>query len=277
VPRALCGDPDRLAALLDNYLDNAVKFTEAGTVSLEGRVLADGPRDVLLRFDVRDTGIGIPTERQARLFKPFEQADNSYTRPYGGAGLGLAINRRLARLLGGDVGMESMPGRGSTFWFTARLRKGSGKTNAPEPEFADGPAEAQIKALYTGSRILLAEDEPIYQEVARGLLEEIGLRVDLAEDGKRAVALAEQHHYDMILMDIQMPNFNGLDAARAIRALPGYEQTPILALTASTLGENPLDCLNAGMNDRISKTFDSEQLFGTLLKWLSSAACRRPV
>ena len=220
-----------------------------------------------MRWEVQDTGIGIPAEDQKRLFTSFEQADNSMTRRYGGTGLGLAISKRLAQLMGGDIGVVSRPGQGSTFWFTVRLNK-SQATVATLPASPAHSAEAQIRSRHAGARILLAEDEPINQEVSRGLLEENGLKVDLAADGIEAVSLARQNRYAVILMDMQMPNLNGLDATRAIRGDTQNLATPILALTASAFTEDRQTCLDAGMNDYIAKPIQPEQLFATLLRWL---------
>jgi CheY-like chemotaxis protein len=169
--------------------------------------------------------------------------------------------------MGGEVGVVSTVGQGSTFWFTARLEK---TTNAvlPAPTFAQDSAEARLKTQFAGTRVLLAEDEPINQEVSRGLLEDVGLAVDLAEDGVQAVELAKQNRYALILMDMQMPHLNGVDATRAIRALPGYAETPILAMTANAFDEDRRVCIDAGMNDHIGKPVNPEKLFETLLKWL---------
>jgi signal transduction histidine kinase/ActR/RegA family two-component response regulator len=223
---------------------------------------------VLLRFEVTDTGIGISVEDQKRLFTAFEQADGSMTRKYGGTGLGLAISKRLVKMMGGEVGVESAVGQGSTFWFTVRLGKASSNAVPSAPTFTQDSAEARLKTQFPGTRILLAEDEPINQEVSRGLLEDVGLAVDLAEDGVQAVELAKRTRYALILMDMQMPNLNGVDATRAIRALPGYAETPILAMTANAFNEDRQVCIDAGMNDHIGKPVDPERLFETLLKWL---------
>jgi CheY-like chemotaxis protein/two-component sensor histidine kinase len=265
---ALLGDPTRLGQILLNLTGNALKFTEQGAITVRVRRLEDNPNDVLMRFEVQDTGIGISAEDQKKLFTAFEQADGSMTRKYGGTGLGLAISKRLAQLMGGQVGVESAAGQGSTFWFTVRLGKSTDAV-LPAPTFAQGSAEARLKTQFAGTRILLAEDEPINQEVSRGLLEDVGMAVDLAEDGTEALAMAQRVSYDLILMDMQMPNLNGVDATKAIRALPGYATTPILAMTANAFDEDRRICIDAGMNDHIGKPVDPDKLFETLLKWLS--------
>jgi signal transduction histidine kinase/ActR/RegA family two-component response regulator len=265
----LLGDPLRIGQILLNFTGNALKFTAAGAITLRAQLAEESPSDVLLRVEVQDTGIGIAAEDQKRLFTAFEQADGSMTRKYGGTGLGLAISKRLVNMMGGEVGVDSQPGSGSTFWFTVRLGKATDAVS-PAPTFAQDSAEAQLKTQFAGARILLAEDEPINQEVSRGLLEDIGLSVDLAEDGMQAVDMAKQNRYALILMDMQMPHLNGVDATRAIRALPGYDKTPILAMTANAFDEDRQVCIEAGMNDHIGKPVDPDKLFKTLLKWLST-------
>jgi signal transduction histidine kinase len=264
----LQGDPLRLGQILFNLAGNALKFTEQGTISVCVRMLEEKPDEVLLRCEVKDTGIGVSAEDQKRIFTAFEQADGSMTRKYGGTGLGLAISKRLAHMMGGEVGVESAAGQGSTFWFTVRLDKVLSDAVSPAPTFSPSSTEAQLKSQFSGARILLAEDEPINQEVSCGLLEDIGLSVDLAEDGVLAVALAKKNRYDLILMDMQMPNLNGVEATRVIRTLPGYAHTPIIALTANAFDKDRQVCLEAGMNEHIGKPVDSGVLFDTLLKWL---------
>jgi signal transduction histidine kinase/ActR/RegA family two-component response regulator len=262
------GDPMRLGQVLLNFVGNAIKFTEHGAITLRAELISDDANDVCLRFEVSDTGIGISPEDQPRLFTAFEQADGSITRKYGGTGLGLAISKRLIHLMAGEVGVTSQPGEGSTFWFSAHFGKATASSES-ELIVDDESLESRLKNRFVGTRILLAEDEPINQEVSRGLLEEIGLLVDLAEDGAMALKMARHHAYPLILMDMQMPHLNGVDATRAIRHLPGYAAIPILAMTANAFDEDRQICLTAGMNDHIAKPIDPARLFEALWKWLN--------
>ncbi len=267
IPPQLLGDPTRLQQALLNYATNAIKFTQTGHVTLRVKPVTEDAASVLLRFEVSDTGIGIPPETLHKLFAAFEQADNSTTRKYGGTGLGLAITRHLALLMGGEAGAESQPGVGSTFWFTARLKKGNIPC-AAEVEVMLELAEDTLKRTCAGKRILLAEDEPINREITLMLLDDVGLVAEVAEDGEVAVALAKLNEYDLILMDMQMPNMDGLDATREIRLMPNGNRIPILAMTANAFAEDKERCFEAGMNDFITKPANPQDLFATLLKWL---------
>lgn len=266
--RTLLGDPFRLRQVLLNLTGNALKFTDHGSVTVRCAVLEDSPDGVLLRIEVVDTGIGIPNDQQARLFAAFEQADGTMTRKYGGSGLGLAISKRLVEMMGGEIGVSSAAGQGCTFWFTIHLGK-SGEMAMAAPASARPSVDERLLNEYAGTRILLAEDEPINQEVSCCLLEEVGLVVDLADDGVQALELARQNTYALILMDMQMPRMNGVDATRAIRALPAYAHTPVLAMTANAFDEDRQVCLDAGMNDHLAKPVDPDRLFEALLKWLA--------
>ena len=262
------GDPLRLGQILINLVGNAIKFTENGTATLRARSVGETVEAVQVRFEVIDTGIGIDAEAQSRLFQSFEQADNSMTRKYGGTGLGLAISKRLVQLMGGAIGVESTPGQGSTFWFVVPLKKWEQSTISSAPTFSAHSAEQRLQADYAGQRILLAEDEPITQEVSLGLLGDVGLVVDVAEDGQQALELARRNCYALILMDMQMPVMNGVEATLAIRTLPAYAQTPILAMTANAFDEDRQLCIDAGMNDHIAKPVNPQKLYETLLAWL---------
>ena len=397
------GDPTRLSQLLLNYVSNAIKFTDQGSIVIRARVEDQTSEDILVVFEVEDTGIGISRQNQSRLFQAFEQADSSTTRLYGGTGLGLAINRRLAEMMGGQVGVSSEPGKGSTFWFSARLGKisdrvglavdgvlsgrrilladdlqasrdalvgmlqaqgaqvdavDSGKRaidlalgldqgspydlilldwKMPEPDglevasmlassgrlaipivlmttvfdaqqlrqsgmisaiagtLVKPAAPSMLRGLFSSegqavevksidpdcsnfdevvshqlgrARLLLVEDNPINQEVAKELLTSAGMQVELANNGREAVEMVSKRHYNLVLMDVQMPEMDGLEATRRIRAFSSQENLPIVAMTANAYEEDRRRCLEAGMNDHVAKPVDPETLYATLRKWL---------
>ena len=413
LPRLLVGDALRLEQVLLNLASNAVKFTEQGEVVISLRVRERGPADLLLQVAVRDTGIGLTPEQQGRLFQSFQQADGSITRRYGGTGLGLVIARRLVELMGGDIGVESSPGQGSTFWFTARLGLGSAPTPAlpclsnregarvlvvddnrsarqllqqmlqrmgfdvdqsaggeaavravrrsaaagkpyglvcldghmpgmdglaaagaiqalgvhPPPRLlllttdrsaeqvraaldagigrvlfkpvtaaglidavvdglgeSDGavPTPAQDEggapeACWQGRRVLVVEDNPLNQDVARELLSSVGCQVQVADNGEVALQRLRQARFDLVLMDMQMPVMDGLSATRAIRAMPGLADLPVVAMTANALQQDRQRCLEAGMNDHLAKPFEPSALWALLHRWLPAEPPSEPL
>ncbi len=296
VPDRLVGDSLRLGQMLLNYCNNAVKFTDAGEIEVRVSLLdSSAEAGVLLRFAVRDTGIGLTPEQISRLFQSFHQADGSTSRKYGGTGLGLAIVSRLARLMGGEAGVDSELGQGSTFWVSARfgqnLQQPADANEAAHPHRQLAIGDGEVPRVLPGSvmaaaatevrrdvpfvaTVLLVEDNEVNQMVAAELLTEAGLEVDVAGDGKTALNMVQQRHYDLVLMDLHMPVMDGLTATRAIRALPGLSDLPVVAMTASAMADDRKRCLDAGMNDFVAKPIEPDKLVAVLQSHIKPAAGR---
>ncbi|MBF0162305.1 MAG: response regulator [Magnetococcales bacterium] len=272
----LGGDPERLQQILVNLLGNALKFTHTGHIHLQATLKEWRPPHLWITFAVHDSGIGIPAEHLPKLFQPFVQADSTISRQYGGTGLGLTICRRLVDLMGGTLWVTSEPGVGSSFYCTVpfvvdayppvngfmpltELRR--------EQERSDYEAQAQV--LLRGVSILLVEDHAINQEVARAILEGVGMHVVIANHGREALECLSRQSFDAILTDLQMPEMDGYEITRQIRANPAYSELPIIAMTAHAALEERESCLAVGMNDHISKPVDPERLFASLLRWVS--------
>jgi len=281
VPLRLRGDPGRLLQILVNLGSNAVKFTEKGEIVIRASLENQDERNVTIRFSVRDTGIGIPANRQDLLFSPFTQMDGSTTRKYGGTGLGLAISRQLAELMGGQIGLESEEGSGTTFWFTAVFEKQPAGCESADEMFAKIEGGSALDLFATGSsisqsskrkiRILVAEDNPVNQKVAQAMLRKMGLQADVVANGQEAVNALQTTPYDLVLMDCQMPEMDGYEATQRIRRPGSKAQNPgipIIAMTALAMQGDREKCIQAGMNDFIAKPVKRRELAKMLASWL---------
>jgi signal transduction histidine kinase/ActR/RegA family two-component response regulator len=272
LPAGVVGDPGRLRQVLINLLGNAIKFTERGGVVVRAEVAEPEEAEaeaelVRVRFEVEDTGIGMSKEFQARLFKPFLQEDASTTRRFGGTGLGLSISKRLVEVMGGEIGVRSAPGEGSTFWFTAAF-----ELPAPQEVEAPAPTPTEDSVQTFAGVVLVAEDDATNRLLAVHLLERLGVEVEIAENGRLALEAVRGTPYDLVFMDCNMPVMDGLEATRGIRALEGPERkVPIVALTASVLDTDRKLCAEVGMNDFVSKPLLLEDLRAALARWLRPA------
>ena len=278
VPSSVHADRVRLMQVLLNLVGNAIKFTRAGSVKLSIARVDEAPAanlrggECLIRFSVTDSGIGISEEAQARLFRAFLQADGSTTRRFGGTGLGLVVSKQLCEMMGGAIGLRSEPGKGSTFWFTIRasiLDASQATAVRPAPTVADRAAETLPPASRTGPRVLLAEDSAVNAKIARAVLKAAGCRVTSADNGRSAVEVWRDQPFDLVLMDCQMPELDGYDATREIRALEaGTARVPIIALTANAMEGDRERCIAAGMDDYLSKPFKRAALHAVLARWV---------
>lgn len=263
LPEVMHGDSLRLIQILVNFLDNAIKFSDSGTIQIRAALLKHTQSGCVVQWEVKDRGVGLSEIQLTRLFKPFNQADSSTTRKFGGTGLGLAISKQLAALMGGDVGATSQPGLGSTFWFTAHLSKAKHPLAAKQT----GGAETLDLPSVAGLRVLLAEDNLLNQEVACAMLEDLGVAVTVAEDGQQVLDMLQSQDFDCVLMDCQMPGMDGYEATRRIRANPALQKMHVIAMTANASASDRTQCLDAGMNDYLAKPVDPVRLHAMLAFW----------
>jgi signal transduction histidine kinase len=278
VPRALVADRQRLAQVITNLLSNACKFTpEGGDIALRIRRLPDAGDLCSLHFEVQDSGIGISQEQQSRLFQSFEQADGSISRKYGGTGLGLVISKRIVELMGGEIFIDSEPGKGSTFIFTIRVREG---VAAPDAEYGGNLVDPDVaqERIFAGNRLLLAEDVDINREILITLLEDTGVQIDCAENGREACDMfaSAPKKYDMIFMDIHMPEMDGYEATRCIRGmnLPQAETIPIVAMTANVFREDIAKCRACGMDDHVGKPLEMGEVLAKMRTYMKRGSAR---
>ncbi|UCB55237.1 MAG: response regulator, partial [Thiotrichales bacterium] len=278
IDQQLIGDEQRLRQILINLIGNAVKFTDHGFVKVRVEQTAVYKNGLQLKFEVSDSGIGITTAAQPHIFKDFTQQDGSTTRKFGGTGLGLAITKQLVNMMGGEIHMQSTPGEGSSFWLTLQFETMPQQKAAAIAQVASPTVYEHINEfdeIILDARILLAEDNAINQEVASAMLESAGCEVVAVDNGLEALHMLESEHFDLVLMDCQMPTMDGFEATRTIRRHPEkYPPVPIIALTADIQQGITEQCRQAGMNDYLSKPFTYEALVEIIMNWLPDKACR---
>jgi CheY-like chemotaxis protein len=268
LPRELQGDPGRIRQILINLVGNAIKFTEHGSVTVRLNTEVRGKNRILVLIEVIDTGIGVSEDAQEHIFDAFEQADDSTTRRFGGTGLGLAISRQLVEIMHGKIGVKNNSGSGSTFWFQIPFDIGPVSSSATDLQL-NSDAKPLHSELLVGTHILVAEDNPVNQFVVKQMLEVLGCKVTVANDGIEVVSLWKEQHYDIILMDIQMPNRGGIEATKVIRELENSEQhITIIALTANAYDSDRELCLEAGLDDYLSKPCRIHELKGMFERWV---------
>ena len=278
VPTALVGDPLRLGQVLTNLVSNAIKFSEKGKAIVGIRRVSNENASILLRFEVSDSGIGLSEEQCSRLFTPFTQADNSTTRKFGGTGLGLSICKRLVEMMEGDIGVESQPGAGSTFHFTARFGVSAFGSNRKQRLDKDHRRQTIQDAANSlrGAYLLLVEDNAVNQELIQAICDKAGIRADVACNGVEAIEKINRTSFDAVLMDCQMPVMDGFEAARRIRADSRFADLPIIATTANVMKGDFNRCIASGMNDHIAKPIDIGKFFLTLARWVKPASSQGP-
>jgi signal transduction histidine kinase len=260
IPQYVVGDSHRLRQILVNLIGNAIKFTLQGGV----KIIVNNQQDNLIKFQIKDSGIGIPADRVERLFQAFSQVDASTTRKFGGTGLGLSISKRLVELMNGRIGVESQLNQGSTFWFELPLEKAILTTHSPAIIEYHNNIDKNQKLT-----ILLAEDNPVNQKVAQLQLAKLGFQhIETVSNGQAVLNALKQKNYDLILMDCQMPLMDGYEATEKIRAIPDHNNLPIIAMTAQAMESDREHCLKVGMNDYIAKPFSPQILLNVLQRWL---------
>ncbi|MBF0417313.1 MAG: PAS domain S-box protein [Magnetococcales bacterium] len=274
MPQALQGDPQRLGQVLLNLMSNAIKFTDQGSVTLKTELVQPGDREVLLRFTVTDTGCGMDAQQLQRIFQPFYQGNHAHGRRQGGAGLGLAISHHLVMLMGGEFCIESQPGQGSRFAFTAAFGTLEAiQSGGESPATPLGLSEGMSTSLeqMSGAKVLVVEDVEINQMIITELLQRVGLEVMVAGGGLRAMELLERHTFELVLLDLKMPDLDGWEVARRLRAIPRLRELPVIAMTAYAFSSDRQSCLEAGMNDHLAKPIDRNLLYAALRRWIRPA------